>query len=395
MSNSPNQNLFIGLMSGTSIDAMDAVLASFEKGHRQVMAKVSRRWLPDEKALLNSLCKKGENEIEQAGCAGIIIAKAQAQCVKMLLEKTKLKATDIKAIGSHGQTVRHCPQDGFSIQLNNAALLANTTGIDVVSDFRAADLSLGGEGAPLTPAFNAGFFSNDKEPSYILNLGGIANITILSPKGEILSGFDTGPANTLLDLCARMFLNTAYDLDASCAKGGQVQEAILKKYLSHPYFLKNPPKSTGRELFNEEFIKDEIALVKAGELCINDLMATLAELTVNAASSALFNELKHHHLAGGKLILCGGGAKNPLLLELFTKKCASFGVKVVTCSEYGADPDALEALSFAFFAYLFVNAQPLNLGLSSKAQGMAIAGMLSPALNGSYARAIKNGGIKF
>ncbi len=384
-----NQNLFIGLMSGTSIDAMDAVLASFDEGKRRVIAKVSRSWQKDEKALLNSLCQKGENEIEQAGKAGIMIAKAQAQCVQMLLEKTKLKSSDIKAIGSHGQTVRHCPKDGFSIQLNNPSVLANTTNIDVISDFRAADLALGGEGAPLTPAFNAGFFANGYEPCYILNLGGIANITVLSEKGQILSGFDTGPANTLLDLCARMFLNSPFDKDATCAKAGQVKAQILSKYLSHPYFLRKPPKSTGRELFNEEFIKDEIAAVKAGSLSINDLMRTLVELTVNAASLALFNELKAHHLAGGKLILCGGGTKNPLIFELFTKKCAEFQVKVCDCSEFGADPDALEALSFAFFAYLFVNAIPLNLGQSSKAQGVAIAGMLTPALNGSYARSIK------
>lgn len=390
MSKIENQNLFIGLMSGTSIDAMDAVLASFEEGSRQVLAKVSRRWREDEKALLNSLCKRGENELERAGRAEIIIAKAQAQCVRELLHKTKLQPSDIRAIGSHGQTVRHCPQNGFSIQLNNPALLANSTGIDVISDFRAADLALGGEGAPLTPAFNSGYFANGKEPCYILNLGGIANITVLSDKGEILSGFDTGPANTLLDLCSRIFLNAPYDKNAACAREGAVKEQLLTRYLSHPYFSKKPPKSTGRELFNEEFIKDEIAEVKAGVLNIHDLMRTLCELTVDAATNSLMQEIQEHNLAGGQLILCGGGAKNPLIFELFTKKCAEFGVRVCDCSEFGADPDALEALSFAFFAYLFVNAMPLNLGLSSKASGMAIAGMLSPALNGAYARSVKN-----
>ncbi len=385
-----NHNLFIGLMSGTSIDAMDGVLASFEEGRRQVLAMVSRVWKEDEKALLNSLCKRGNDELERAGRAQIMLAEAQAQCVRELLDIADLKSSDIRAIGSHGQTVRHCPGSGFSIQLNSPALLANSTGIDVISDFRAADLALGGEGAPLTPAFNSGYFSNGRDPCYILNLGGIANITVLSATGEILSGFDTGPANTLLDLCSRLFLNAPYDKNAACAGAGRINEQLLDKYLSHPYFSRKPPKSTGRELFNEDFIKDEIAAVKAGALDIHDLMRTLCELTAVAATSSLKQELSEHDLAGGQLILCGGGAKNPLIFELFTRKCAGFGVRVCDCSEFGADPDALEALSFAFFAYLFVNAEPLNLGLSSKASGMAIAGMLSPALNGAYARAVKS-----
>lgn len=382
-------NLYIGLMSGTSIDAMDAVLADFDNGSRRVIAKSSRAWTKEEKSVLSSLCKSGNDELEKASRAGIFIAKAQAQCIKDLLAKASISSADVKAVGSHGQTVRHCPDQGFSVQLNNPALLAELCNIDVISDFRARDLALGGEGAPLTPAFNSGFFKSDEEPRYILNLGGIANITVLNTGGEIISGFDTGPANTLLDLCARRFLKSSCDLNAQAASKGRVNQEVLNELILHPYFGKLPPKSTGRELFNEDFIAKQLLMVEKKKLSENDLLATLTELTVKTASMALLFEVSSHNLKGGTLILCGGGAKNPLLCSGFKKLLSNFGIRVCDCSEFGAGSDTLEALSFAYFAYLFTKGLKLNLGSSSKASKSAIAGNLTPAADGWFVRMLR------
>lgn len=381
-----NAEYYIGLMSGTSIDAMDAVLARFTNNSRNVVAKSSRSWSDDEKAQLNALCLRGEDELERAARASIFIAKAQAHCIHELLEHAHLQAHDIVAIGSHGQTVRHCPKQGFSIQLNNPALLATLCDIDVISDFRSRDLALGGEGAPLTPAFNSGFFQSPIEPRYILNLGGIANVTILDKGGKILAGFDTGPANTLLDLCARIFLNSACDFNALHATQGHVNKDLLDSYLAHPYFKRNPPKSTGRELFNASFIDNAIQAVKTQTLKIDDLLATLCELTVQTAVQAIKAQMHKLNLHQGTLILCGGGAKNPLLRKRFAELMAKDEVKVRDCSDFGATSDTLEALSFAWFAYLFIKGQKLELGLSTKATTSAIAGNLTPADHGWFCR---------
>ena len=384
---SVKKDYFIGLMSGTSIDAMDGCLADFTGGKCQTLATASLAFSPEEKRILNELCRCSNNELEKMQTAGIMLAEIQAKVVNDLLHKSSLPQEKIIAIGSHGQTVRHCPEQGFSVQLNSPSKLAYLTGIDVISDFRAADLSAGGEGAPLTPAFNAGFFHRDKQACLILNLGGIANLTAISEEGSLLCGFDTGPADTLLDLCARNDLARPYDLNAQCAKTGRVQEKLLNRWLAHPYFSQKPPKSTGRELFNEKFLKDELLLLHENKLSIEDLMASLTELTIRSAFDAIKMQCQiHPELFNSTLVLCGGGAKNPLIHQNIASRCQTLGIHCTDCASFGADPDFLEALSFAWFAYSFCNARPLRLNACTGASCDLIAGSLTPATTGAFAR---------
>ena len=384
---SETKDYFIGLMSGTSIDAMDGCLADFSDGNCKTLATASRPFSPEEKKILNELCQCGNNELEKMQLAGIMLAKIQAKVVNDLLHKSSVAAKKIIAIGSHGQTVRHCPEQGFSVQLNTPAKLAYLTGIDVISDFRAADLCAGGEGAPLTPAFNAGFFHRGKKACLILNLGGIANLTAISEEGALLCGFDTGPADTLLDLCARKYLGKPYDQNAQCASTGKVQDSLLNRWLAHPYFSRTPPKSTGRELFNEEFLKDEILLSDEKKLSIQDLMASLTELTVRSAFEAIKKQCQTYpELFKSTLVLCGGGSKNPLIRKNLTLRCQKLGIECVDCASDGADPDFLEALSFAWFAYSFTHAHSLKLNTCTGAACDLIAGSFTPAISGAFAR---------
>ncbi len=384
---SETKDYFIGLMSGTSIDAMDGCLADFSDGNCKTLATASRPFSPEEKKILNELCQCGNNELEKMQLAGIMLAKIQAKVVNDLLHKSSVAAKKIIAIGSHGQTVRHCPEQGFSVQLNSPAKLAYLTGIDVISDFRAADLCAGGEGAPLTPAFNAGFFHRGKKACLILNLGGIANLTAISEEGALLCGFDTGPADTLLDLCARKYLGKPYDQNSQCASTGKVQDSLLNRWLAHPYFSRTPPKSPGRELFNEEFLKDEILLSDEKKLSIQDLMASLTELTVRSAFEAIKKQCQTYpELFKSTLVLCGGGSKNPLIRKNLTLRCQKLGIECVDCASYGADPDFLEALSFAWFAYSFTHAHSLKLNTCTGAACDLIAGSFTPAISGAFAR---------
>lgn len=386
MTQAQPQELYIGTMSGTSIDAMDACLACFDGKHPRMIAAATREWRDDEKALLHSLCTSGEDEIERAGRAEILLADAQAELIDELLKKAGIKASDVTAVGSHGQTVRHRPDRGFTLQLNFPARLAVTSGIDVVSDFRQADLCLGGEGAPLTPAFHAGVFAMKGQPCYVLNLGGIANLTVISDTGAVLSGFDTGPANTLLDLCARELLGKPFDEDAGCARAGHIDARLLEEMLSHPYFSRQPPKSTGRETFNRGFIEGSLTHAALHEEYIPDLMRTLTELTAVSVTAALRREVSRLDLRGGTLVLAGGGAHNPLLRERLGFFATGLGITLKDCGDFGVDSQYLEALSFAWFAYLFMHGKPLELGGATAASRSAVAGSLTPAPEGFTVR---------
>ncbi len=378
MQKTPGSELYIGLMSGTSIDAMDGCLAAFKTDEPpQVLAGASRPWQQDEKALLHSLCQSGPDELERAGRAAVLLASAQTEIVQQLLCKTGLKKENITAIGSHGQTVRHCPGQGFSVQLNGAAALALKTGIDVVSDFRAADIALGGDGAPLTPAFHSGILGCKDEPRYVLNLGGIANLTVLAPGGEILSGFDTGPANTLIDTCCRELFDLPFDEDAALASQGALLPEILRPLVALPYFAQQPPKSTGRELFCRDLIAPFLDKCRCGEMRGCDLLYTLTCLTARSVCAALKAQMRDHRLTGGTLAVAGGGVRNPLLMQMLKEQCADLGVSVRPSADFGVDPQLLEAESFAYFAWLFAHQKPLRLGRSSRAQKSAVAGALN------------------
>ena len=376
---------YIGLMSGTSIDGMDGCICDFQNGMKLV-CKAYRPWSKAEALLLHSLCQKSDDELENAYKAANILSYASNEVVFMLLDKSHLKADDIIAIGSHGQTVRHRPHLGFSVQLDNAPLTAALSGIDTVSNFRAADIAQSGEGAPLTPVFHKALFKDDKRTRYVLNLGGIANLTVIKPQGEVVAGFDCGPANTLCDLCCRLILNKKYDEDGKIAASGHVHMDWLCEFLDHPFLKKDPPKSTGREDFNADLIKEHLLLCTQMPNLIGDLLATLDEFTVLAAINAIRKMRYAHNLPEGDLLLCGGGALNPYLRSRFETLLKDDGIKVMTTRDFGVDECILEAQSFAFFAKECIEGRALDLRNITGSKKIAILGMIAPALNGHYAQ---------
>lgn len=252
------RELYIGLMSGTSIDGIDGVLIEIAPdGRLSTLATESLPWNPQLKAILNELCTENSpnDRVKTMGLAGNAVATAEAAVCVLLMEKAKASHTEIRAIGSHGQTIRHHPKLGFSVQLDNGPLLANLTDIDAITNFRAADIANSGEGAPLTQAFHQCVLSSPDCSRFILNLGGIANVTALAPQGKLITAFDTGPANTLLDYVCRTYLNLPYDPDGAFASSGSVDQEALTRLMQHEYLQRPHPKSTGREEFNSNTIE--------------------------------------------------------------------------------------------------------------------------------------------
>lgn len=376
---------YIGLMSGTSIDSLDGCICDFAEGIKLIV-KSSRKWKEDEGRLLHSLCQKSEDELEKAARASNIIAKASAAVVRDLLDKASLKAEDIIAIGSHGQTVRHRPNLGFSVQLDNAPLTAALCNIDTVFNFRSADIANGGEGAPLTPLFHAQIFKDEKRTRYVLNLGGIANLTVIKPGGEVLCGFDCGPANTLSDLCCRLFFNCAYDPDGKFAYQGKIRVEWLAYFLSHPFLQKDPPKSTGREDFNADYIREYLLLCTQKQELVYDLIATLDEFTVLAAVNALRKIRYKHDLPAGDLLLCGGGALNPFIVERFKQHLKQDDIEVKSTADFNVDVSILEAQSFAYFAKETIEGRSFDLSKITGSKQSVILGVIAPALEGHYRR---------
>ncbi len=369
---------YIGLMSGTSIDGIDAVLVAFENGRSLIVESVSIDYDEDTRNLLHSLCTPQDNEIEKLGRGRVLLADYEAKACDMLLKKARLDASMIKAIGSHGQTIRHRPDLGFSLQLDDGARLAALTGIDTVCDFRSKDLANGGNGAPLTQAFHLMQFAHHHIFTMVLNLGGISNLTLISDgkTPKILSAYDTGPANTLMDTAMRLLKNEPYDKDAKIASSGVVLEEILSRYLAHPYFVRKPPKSTGRELFNADFIKDELLVCSVKNELIPDFMATLAELTVLVNVNAIRAALYEYKPLQSRLILCGGGAYNPLILKKITEHLQKNEVSVMRAEELGVNSKLIEAHAFAYFAYKFMHREPLYLEESTGAKKPSVLGCL-------------------
>ena len=426
---------YIGLMSGTSIDGLDGVIIEISPAATadsansalcfKTVATGSLDWPLELKNTLHQLCQQGSEaeRVEPMYAAANGVATYEAQLVTQLLTKAQLKASEITAIGSHGQTIRHCPQQSFSVQIDNGPLLAHSTGIDAVVNFRAADLACGGQGAPLTQAFHQKIFARQGRSCFVLNLGGIANVTALGKDGELLTAFDTGPANTLLDYVCRTYLGTTYDQDGAGAKAGSVDQAALKHLMEHPYLQKDFPKSTGREDFNADtiaFMMQGLQPVTArtahtenntstacpacptpapanpnspNQQRLNNVLATLTEYTALSVTNALSQIITHYPEAMSAerdLVLCGGGALNPFLRERLQALAAErqLHLHLKTCDEFGVDAKFLEAQAFAYFAYCTIHGQCLNLGKSTGAQRPALLGCICPAPHGHYARRV-------
>ena len=372
---------FIGLMSGTSLDGVDGVLAQAD-GSRALQG-CGHAHLPFTLALreeLLTLNRSGPDELHRSALAANAIASLYAEVVAQLLAAARLVPADVTAIGAHGQTVRHRPGEfdgqGYTVQLINAALLAEQSGIDVVCDFRSRDVAAGGQGAPLVPAFHAARFAQPGQDIAVLNLGGIANLTLLRADGGVL-GFDTGPGNLLMDLWCQRHRGTAYDEGGRWAASGQVNAALLQSMLAEPYFSRLPPKSTGRDLFDAAWLDRHpapAAPVAATTPAAADMMATLNELTALSVIQAL----KLH--AGGttELLVCGGGAFNTRLMSRLTDLLGA-KVKVRSTSATGLPPDQVEALAFAWLASAFVARRSGNLPAVTGATGPRVLGALYPA----------------
>jgi len=362
------RELFVGLMSGTSLDGVDAVLADLAGAKPRLIADAHIAFdAPLQRELL-ALNSTGANEIERAALAGNELARRYASAVAGILSKSKTQAAEVRAIGCHGQTVRHRPDLGYTSQIGNAALLAELTGIRVVADFRSRDVAAGGQGAPLAPALHAAVFADPAEDRVAINLGGIANLTFLPRKGGAI-GFDSGPGNCLLDLWAARHLGKQFDAGGSWAAGGQVIPEMLERMLREPYFVAPPPKSTGRDLFNDAWLR---SMLKGGEEA-QAVQATLLELTARSLADAITG-----HCAGvRRLIVCGGGAKNGVLL----RRLAGLSAPAIleTSDRHGIDPQLVEAAAFAWLAKQTLDGGQGNLPSVTGARGPRVLGAVYPA----------------
>ncbi len=368
------EHITIGLMSGTSLDGTDAVAMRFSPSGMERLGHAYLSFTPELREELAALVLPGDNEIEHMGDASVKLARNYADVVLRLLADIGLSAHDIAAIGVHGQTIRHRPERGFTLQLNHPALLAELTGIDVIADFRSRDVAAGGEGAPLVPAFHAECFTGDV-PRVILNLGGIANISVLPARGSFTTcegvlGGDTGPANMLLDTWIESTRGLPYDEEGRWAATGTVNPALLADCLDDPYFALDFPKSTGRERFSPEWLFAKTSL--HSNLAPEDVARTLTELTAITVTDAVHRLAPDAH----ELILCGGGSYNQTLVSALS---THFKGEVFDTRRLGVDPMEVEAAAFAWLASRFLTRQPGNLPAVTHAIGPRILGALYPA----------------
>ncbi|WP_290522980.1 anhydro-N-acetylmuramic acid kinase [Alcanivorax sp.] len=359
-----SSELYIGLMTGTSVDGIDAVLAQIDDQHVSLLACHSHPLDDDLARDILTLCQPGEGELDAAGRVSRRLGRAYGQACEALLKHADVEANRVTAIGCHGQTVRHRPgKDGFSVQLGCPDTLACATGIAVVSNFRNKDMVLGGQGAPLVPPFHCRLFAGDDERRAVVNIGGMANATLLDGN-TLMGGFDTGPGNVLLDLWIRLHNGAEFDADGAWAASGKVNKALLKRMLRDPYFQQPPPKSTGREHFNRQWLTSHLA----NELPAEDLQATLAELTARSITDSLSD------FSPQRLLVCGGGAHNHHLIQRLQ---ACSGVPVSSTEEAGMHPDWVEAAAFAWLAWARWHGQPGNAPVVTGASREAILGQIT------------------
>ena len=359
--------LYIGLMSGTSLDGVDAALVDFSGASPVVLATHFAAFAPALRAELLALQAPSTNELERAALAANVLAAAYAVAVAAVLKSASVCRVDVRAIGAHGQTVRHCPAAGFTLQLNNPALLAELTGIAVVADFRSRDVAASGQGAPLAPVFHRAFFAAPATARAVVNIGGIANVTLLAPDGGA-SGFDTGPGNVLMDLWIARHQGAPYDAGGAWAAAGVAGPELLRAMLGDPYFALPPPKSTGRDLFNALWL--DRALAASEPHSGADVQATLLELTTRSIAEAL----RGHALKS--VYVCGGGARNTRLMERLGALVRPATVDVTDV--LGVPADWVEAVAFAWLAERHVGGHALDLAAITGAAGPRVAGALYP-----------------
>ncbi len=337
-------NIYLGLMSGTSVDGIDAALVRFPANSIELIATHSHPWPEPLRRALQGLTTPGDNEIDQLGELDILAADEFASAAQTVLAKAGISPSAVAAIGSHGQTIRHRPdaKNPFTLQIGDPNRIAEQTGITTVADFRRRDMAAGGEGAPLAPALHSALFGSHDNYRCILNIGGIANITLLPPGRAAVAGFDTGPGNCLLDSWANRHNHAPFDKDGAWAATGRVHPALLKRMLADDYFSRPPPKSTGREYFNLAWL--ERLTGQHPGLSPAEIQATLVALT----AQSIRNAIKGAAPECRQLLVCGGGVHNPTLMAQLRHDLPER--RVESTRHYGADPDWVEAIAFAWLA---------------------------------------------
>lgn len=364
---------YIGVMSGTSLDGVDVVLAAIDERMVAQQASYLHPIPADIKQAVLGMCQGQAVTLAQVGELDARLGNLFAEAVNGLLSKAGIEAEEVTAIGCHGQTMWHQPRGDtpFSMQLGDNNRLAASTGITTIGDFRRRDMAWGGQGAPLVPAFHQALLAHPVERRMILNIGGIANLSLLLPNQPV-RGFDTGPGNMLMDGWISEHLDLPYDKNAEWACQGQVHLGLLQQMLADPYFAEPAPKSTGREYFNKDWLKRQLAPFAA--LSPQDVQATLTELT--AASIA-----EQVQLAGGcdRLLVCGGGARNPLVMARLSALLA--GTEVSPTDAFGVSGDDMEALAFAWLAFRTLSGQPGNLPSVTGASRETVLGAIYPVFS--------------
>jgi len=373
-----SSHLFIGLMSGTSLDGVDGVLAGFpadeSDGPIRTIATAHCPFPSDLRAELMALQAPSDNEIHREAVAANALVRQYSECIAQLLSQSGAARNDIRAIGAHGQTIRHRPEFGYTRQINNPALLAELCGINVIADFRSRDIAAGGQGAPLVPAFHDAIFGSPHETRVVVNIGGIGNISVLAPGKEAI-GFDTGPGNVLMDAWIARHQGKAYDAAGAWAAGGQVIPELLSDLLDEPFLTLPPPKSTGRDLFHPAWLSSKLAAFTHAAPV--DIQATLAAFTAMSLAKSIAD-----YAAGAKAVyVCGGGAYNTHLMGKLQQALIScgHGAVVQSTDALGVPPDHVEALAFAWLARRYLQGQPGNLSSVTGAKGARILGALYPA----------------
>jgi anhydro-N-acetylmuramic acid kinase len=386
------KTLFIGLMSGTSLDGVDGVLVEFpgaqqlataadssdKSGVLHVCAHAHRPFEPDLAQQFLDLNRAGANELHHAALAANALAHLYADVVGDLLIQSAYGAHQVAAIGAHGQTVRHCPGEfdglGYTSQINHPALLAELTGIDVVADFRSRDIAAGGQGAPLVPMFHRAIFGQADRSVAVLNIGGISNLSALHANGSV-QGWDCGPGNVLMDAWCQQHLGSTFDHSGRWAASGQVVDSLLQRLMSEPYFARPVPKSTGRDLFHAEWLTRHLqneAITHAPQ----NVQATLCELTAQAC----VNDFLRYAADSERLLVCGGGAHN---VHLMNRLAALIAVTVSSTDLYGLPATQVEACAFAWLAKACVQRQAISLPSVTGAKGARILGAIYPGISQS------------
>ncbi|WP_062385146.1 MULTISPECIES: anhydro-N-acetylmuramic acid kinase [Pseudomonas] len=361
--------LYVGVMSGSSLDGLDFALV--KQDDRPRLLGTYYIPMPEElRAELLGLCSSGPDELARAGIAEQKWVRLAAQGVLALLDQQNVLAGEIRAIGSHGQTIRHEPARGFTVQIGNPALLAELTGITVVSDFRKRDIAAGGQGAPLVPAFHEALFDDNKDYRAVLNVGGFSNLSLIEIDKPV-SGFDSGPGNVLLDAWIQAQRGLSYDKDGAWSESGTVNADLLKSMLSDQFFQTKGPKSTGREVFNLGWVHHH--LFQLPTLKPEDVQATLLEVT----ALSITESLQSAQAQTKELLVCGGGAHNKALMKRLALLLPN--TKVSSTAEFGVDPDWVEAMAFAWLAHCAMENVPANRPSVTGAKGLRVLGAIYPA----------------